>query len=134
MKRIPASRRPFRLFDKFNPHWDNHDRRKNAIFVGIVLGQLNDLLREQGYVFLNDALELLGFESTIEGMIVGWLRDSDPDEGDGYVSFGIWDQGFREGMDWIDGKSDLMVFRFNVDRFDASLPKRIKQLREEGRI
>ena len=105
------------MFDKFNPHWNNYDRRKNAIFVGTVLGQLNDLLQERGYVFLDDALDRLGFgiPETFEGQYLGWLRDPKPGEGDGFISFGIWDNGFREGMDWLDGKSDLMVFRFNVD-------------------
>lgn len=120
MKRFPANRRyrPWVLFDKFNPHWNNYDRRENAIFVGKVLGELNDLLREHGHVTLNEARIRLGFGGTesSEGDFEGWVYDPDPEYGDGYISFGVWDGGFNAGMDWITGKSDILKIRFNIDR------------------
>lgn len=114
---------PVRLFDKFHPRWDNYDRKKNAIFVGLVLGELNDQLREHGFVTLNEALDRLGFGCTNdrEGDYEGWVYEPDPNVGDGYISFGVWDHGFADGLDWINGKSDILVMRFNVDRLPLIL-------------
>ncbi len=113
--RSPAFGRPSRLFDKFNPHWDNYNRKNNAIFVGLVLGELNELLQTRGHVFLNEAFERLGFECTPFGARFGWDRHPVRNERDGFISFGIWDHGFRVGLDWLEGKSDLMTLRFNID-------------------
>jgi hypothetical protein len=121
------------LFDKFHPCWDNYDRRKNAIFVGLALGELNDQLRERGFVTLNQVLERLHFgeRETSEGDYEGWVFEPDPEYGDGYISFGIWDNGFTEGMDWINGKSDLIKLRFNVDRVPLPVSIHKKKLKDE---
>lgn len=123
-----------RRFDKWNLYWDNYDRKQNPIFVAMVQQDLNDLLQTQGYVSLNTALELLGFERTIEGGQNGWLRDVDPSEGDGYIYFGVWDQGFAHGRDWMHGKLDVMTISFNVDRVRESMPRRVRRQIEEGKI
>jgi hypothetical protein len=135
MKRFPASWRygPSVLFDKFHPRWDNYDRRNNAIFLGLALGELNDLLREHGHITLNEALEYLGFDEMdgSEGDFEGWVLDPEPGDGDGYISFGIWDRGFNEGLDWINGKSDLIKLRFNVDRVPIHVSLQKKRLKNE---
>lgn len=132
--RRSASRRytPFRLFDKFNPYWNNYDRKKNAVFVGVVLGELNDLLREKGVVTLNEALKRLGFETTegSEDDYEGWVYEPDPKYGDGFISFGIWDYGFAAGMDWLEGRSEILKVRFNVDRVPIPVSLRMKKERD----
>ena len=135
MKRSTSRRYvPCRLFDKFNPNWDNYDRKKNAIFVGLILGELNDRLRECGHVTLNEALEALGFEETetSEGDFEGWVFDPDPKFGDGYITFGVWDSGFAAGMDWINGKVDVIKLRFNIDRVPLVLSLHMKKLKDQG--
>lgn len=138
MRKFPASRRytPYRLFDKFNPYWDNYDRRQNAIFVGLVLGELNDQLRAYGYVPLNEALRRLGFRETetSEGDYEGWVLNPDPKYGDGYISFGVWDQGFNAGMDWIEGRTDILKIRFNIDRVPLAVSMHMKKLRDQEGI
>lgn len=136
MKRNPALRRrytPTRLFDKFNCLWDNYDRRNNAIFLGKVLGELNDLLREKGHVTLNEALKRLGFgdTETSEGDFEGWVYEPDPRYGDGYISFGVWDQGFTNGMDWVNGRCDVLKIRFNIDRVPLCISMQAKRERKE---
>lgn len=137
MKRFLASRRytPWRLLDKFHPVWDNYDRRKNAIFVGLALGELNDRLREDGVVTLNQVLERLCFggTETSEGDFEGWVFEPDPEYGDGYISFGIWDKGFSEGRDWLDGKIDVIKLRFNVDRVPIPVSLEMKRLKDQER-
>lgn len=131
MKVFPRRYVPYRLFDKFNPHWDNYDRKKNAIFLGLVLGELNDQLREDGVVTLNQALQALGFEPAglSEGDCEGWVYEPDPNYGDGYITFGVWDDGFAAGMDWINGKVDVLKLRFNVDRVPLPISLQMKKER-----
>lgn len=119
--------KPRRLFDKSNPLWDNYDRRKNPIFVAGVQIQLNELLQDRGYVTLNDALRLLGFEREFWGDAVGWVKDPDPGQGDGRIYFGVWDQGVVHGKDWIAGKLDVMTLSFNIDRTPESMPRRVRE-------
>lgn len=133
MKVFPRRYVPYRLFDKFNPHWDNYDRKKNAIFLGLVLGELNDQLRERGHVTLNEALQSLGFlleEDSSEGDYEGWVYDPDPKYGDGYISFGVWDDGFAAGMDWLNGKVDVIKLKFNVDRVPLPISLQRKKERD----
>lgn len=133
MKRFPRRYVPYRLFDKFNPYWDNYDRKKNAIFVGLVLGELNDLLRERGYILLDEALSRLGFEvpEGSEGEYEGWVYEPDPKYGDGYITFGVWDEGFAAGMDWLNGKVDVIKLRFNVDRVPLPVSLQMKKERDQ---
>lgn len=123
MRVFPRRYVPWRLFDKFNPYWDNYNRKKNAVFVGLALGKLNDQLREKGYVTLYDALYELGFgcDEGEDGDYEGWVFEPHPEYGDGYISFGVWDDGYTAGMDWINGKVDVIKLKFNVDRVPLSI-------------
>lgn len=49
----------------------------------------NQRLKSEGFLFLNDVLESLGFRKTSAGQIVGWVDD--PNLGDGFVDFGLDD-------------------------------------------
>jgi hypothetical protein len=132
LKVFPRRYVPYRLFDKFNPHWDNYDRKKNATFVGLVLGDLNNQLREHGFVTLNMALQALGFGGTEsnEGDYEGWVYEPDPRYGDGYITFGVWDDGFAAGMDWLEGRVDVIKLRFNVDRVPLPISMQMKKEKE----
>lgn len=74
----------------------------------------NEHLRAQGYLFLNDVYEELGFPRTQAGQVVGWTWNGD---GDNYVSFG------PEVDAIINKTADFLVYRegasilcdFNVD-------------------
>lgn len=133
MKRIFASRH-YRWFDKFNPYWNDQNRVENALYVAHIQERLNYILRVRGYVSLNEALNFLGFEQTRWGDMIGWVRNPRPGEGDGYIHFGIWDQGIAHGKDWLHGKLDVMTLRFNVDNTKDPLTYRVRKLREEGKI
>ena len=133
MKKFLALRHT-RVFDKYNPRWDNQNLRRNPLYVSYVQSELNLLLRIRGYVSLNEALELLGFERTIRGGQAGWLRDPDPGEGDGRIDFGVWEEGFHRGKEWLHGELDAIRLYFNVDPVTVSMPRRIKKLKEEGRL
>lgn len=128
----PLSERPSRLYDKFNPNWQNYYKKRNAFFVQSVQMHVNHLLKVRGYVFLNDIYDLLGFERTIEAGMVGWIWGSE--HGDSYIDFGVWGKGFDRAKAWIRGEIDVMELHFNVDRTTESMPRRIKRLQDEGKL
>jgi len=88
---------------------------QNQFFLQTRQSELNDLLRYQGHLFLNQAYDILGFEPTIAGQEVGWLKNPKEGEGDGYVSLGVWDNGTYRGIEWLNGNADSILLDFNVD-------------------
>ncbi len=97
-----------------NKHWSTIPNQ-NQYTLQMVQSELNDLLRLQGHVFLNQAYDLLGFEPTAAGQIVGWRKNPKEGEGDGFISFGIWEDGVYRGTQWLNGNSDHVKLDFNVD-------------------
>ena len=95
-------------FDKYSPCWETN-KECNLYFINGVENWANDLLRLQGYIFLNDVLDRLGLPRTKAGQIVGWVLNG---EGDGYVDFGVIDCETLENVNYNDNAFDL---NFNVD-------------------
>jgi hypothetical protein len=50
---------------------------------------MNQRLKAEGFLFLNDVFEALGFRKTSAGQLVGWIDDQEL--GDGFVDFGLDD-------------------------------------------
>lgn len=82
-----------RCFDETCYAWTK-SAEDNKHFLLIQQNVANERLQRQGFLFLNDVYEMLGFQKTGSGQIVGWLyRPEDPNHmGDNYVSFGIFDR------------------------------------------
>lgn len=85
----------------------------NVFFLTAQQSVLNDKLHNRGHLFLNEALEALGFEHTPAGAVVGWVRDSE--NGDGFVDFGAdkWEN-IVYGAHY-DGTEGTILLEFNVD-------------------
>jgi hypothetical protein len=66
-------------------------------------------------VFLNQAYDLLGYEPTAAGQVVGWRKNPEEGEGDNYISFGVWHEGVFKGTQWLNGDTDSILLDFNVD-------------------
>lgn len=112
-----------RVFDEFNRNWQRTPGA-NAMIIQGHQGFVNDLLESRGYVFLNEVYDLLGFEATEAGQIVGWVKNSE--NGDNHISFGIWANGFSDGKYWINrGGKDPIRLDFNVDGEIAKMLKTI---------
>lgn len=79
-----------RIFDETCPNWVK-DANKNKFFIMQVERFANQKLREQGYLFMNDVLEALGFDKTAAGQVVGWTYNKGNPDSEGCVSFGIFD-------------------------------------------
>lgn len=79
-----------RLFGDGNtPYWTK-DTKMCVTHIQAAQGNCNAMLREQGYLTLNDALRELGFAPSEEGMYLGWIfKYGDPVYGSTYVDFGF---------------------------------------------
>ena len=105
-----------KCFDECNPNF-TRDADLNFCFVKQVQNYLNDQLRRNGYVFLNDAYAALGFPKTRVGQLAGWLdKDAYPNsKGDGFIDFGLYDTNNEEGHRFVSGYERSVWLEFNVD-------------------
>lgn len=103
-----------RYFDQKNEEFystlsnDGSGRVYNEEFLKTQEKVANLRLRTQGYLFLNEVYDKLGFEQTPEGQLVGWLDKTD--NGDGYVTFNI-----SKVSEGINENDDVWLLDFNVD-------------------
>lgn len=103
----------FRFDDQNAAAWEK-DKFQNECTLRAEESWANDMLRLQGYVFLNDVLKRLGIEPTQAGQIVGWRSNGD---GDGYIDFGMKDLGCYENEDGNPCyyRENAFELNFNVD-------------------
>lgn len=106
-----SNRSPYaRLFDSRSIlHKDNAEL--NRYFLECQQEYANNKLRVYGVVLLNDVYDMLGFERTRQGAIVGWVRNDDDDrcEGDGYIDFNMHE------VNTPDSFEHRVLLDFNVD-------------------
>lgn len=103
-----------RCFDAGNPYWMK-DPEYNKNFLFIREQEANKRLKSQGYLFLNDVYEMIGFPKTKAGHTIGWIYDKDNPIGDNQISFGIFDACFKGNHDFINGYERSVWLDFNVD-------------------
>lgn len=94
-----------------NPNWDENPQF-NLMFLKAIQAEVNDKLHARGYVFLNEVYDMLGFEHTQLGQVVGWFDD---EAGDGYVDFGLYSLNNRENRRFINGEENEVLLDFNCD-------------------
>lgn len=95
-------------FDRYSTAWEK-DKFQNECTLKSEENWANDVLRLQGYLFLNDVYDRLGLPRTRAGQVVGWLYQG---EGDGFVDFGVTD---CESYDDVRYDSNAFDLNFNVD-------------------
>lgn len=97
-----------RIFDESCGNWQKNPEH-NHVFLKLQQEHANYKLHSRGHIFLNDVYDLLGFERTQSGAIVGWVLTKD---GDNYVDFGI-DR--PENAEFLNGRERNVWLDFNVD-------------------
>lgn len=98
-----------RNFDESNHNY-RPDLEMNVYFIKAVQNYLNDQLRINGHVFLNDAYRQLGFPDSKAGSIVGWVYEAHDGDGDNYIDLKLHS---HENMS---GRSiPSLLVDFNVD-------------------
>lgn len=103
-----------KFFDESCPNWKS-DPEYNQWFVKAQERYANDKLKRDGYLFLNDVYKMLGIEPTQAGQVVGWVADPADEEGDGYVTFGIYDVYKDANRRFVNGLEPTILLDFNVD-------------------
>ena len=114
-----ANHSPYsKIFEATNNNWSPNPAT-NLYWLRSQQNYANEKLQAEGYLFLNDVYQMLGFPRTSEGQIVGWVYDPDnPNhDGDNYVDFGIYDLLYKgsEKVEFINGYNPCVWLDFNVD-------------------
>lgn len=99
-----------RVFDQTNYLWTRSGSGTASILHSIQ-NYCNDKLHRDGYLFLNDVYDQLGFERTEAGQQVGWFEGN----GDSCVDFGLFHKGNPTLERLMQDKLEYVVLDFNVD-------------------
>lgn len=100
-----------RFFDESSEFWQKSSEY-NKMFLIQMQNQANDKLKARGHLFLNEVYDMLGFEHTQAGSVVGWVIGA----GDDFVDFGIYDVYTDPRRSaFINGYERSILLDFNVD-------------------
>lgn len=116
---IEAGHTYARIFDQDNDNWSEIPHN-NQYFIKMVLQHARDALTVNGYLFLSDVYDMLGFKRTAASTQVGWVSKPEYDENgkqknDTFVDFGLWANGMHKGKEWVNGNPGAFLLDFNVD-------------------
>lgn len=100
-----------KFFDEYTKNWKT-DPQMNLFFIKCQQTYANDMLRARGHVFLNEVYDMLGFERTKAGQVVGWVLSP---EGDNYIDFGVFDGDSERARAFVNGHEGSILLDFNVD-------------------
>lgn len=89
------------------------DAEHNRFFITCQQNQANNMLHARGHLFLNEVYDMLGFDHTAAGAVVGWYMDnpSSPDC-DNFVDFGVYE---AYNQDNLINEEPRLWLDFNVD-------------------
>lgn len=107
-----------RVFEATNNNWSPNPST-NLFWLRSQENYANEKLQADGFLFLNDVYQMLGFPRTSEGQILGWVFDPNnvDHDGDNHVDFGIYDLLYKgeEKVEFINGYNPCIWLDFNVD-------------------
>lgn len=102
-----------RFFDESCANWTKYPS-VNLMFLKQQQTYANNLLKQKGYLFLNEVYELIGVPKTKEGQLVGWIYKEENPTGDNYVDFGIF-KDVAPARNFVNGYERSILLDFNVD-------------------
>lgn len=103
-----------KIFDESCIAWTK-SAEYNLMFLKQQQAHANTLLKQNGYLFLNEVYEMLGFDKTKAGQVVGWVYDEKNPIGDNFVDFGIYNIYNEKARDFVNGHERSIILDFNVD-------------------
>lgn len=104
-----------RIFNQESLYWDSISESADRVMLFLKNQQtyINDVLKLEKRVYLNDVYELLGLSKTEIGGRVGWRYLEENLVGDNFIDFGIYRE---ENRAFITGDiSEPLILDFNVD-------------------
>lgn len=105
-----------RYFDETSALWTKSPEF-NLNLLKSQQNYMNDKLRAKGYLFLNEAYEMLGMPKTKVGQVVGWIYDEQNPIGDNYVDLGLYDIKDEVNVEFINGNINKVLINPNVDGY-----------------
>lgn len=90
------------------------DAEFNKMFLITQQNYANELLKNRGYLFLNEVYDMLGIPRTKCGQIMGWIYDKNDKESDNFVDFGIFDANRERARAFMNGYERVVILDFNV--------------------
>lgn len=102
------------IFDELNPYHEP-SARLNEMFLKSQQIYANQKLISKGRLFLNEVYEMLGFEPTKAGQVIGWVYDPANPNCNNYVDFGVFNSNRKTSHDFLAGLTDAVILDFNVD-------------------
>lgn len=101
-----------RIFCEENTWMWKKNAEQNLMLLRSIQAHANDMLIAKGHVFLNEVYDLLGFDRSAEGAVIGWVENG---TGDNYIDFGFLDMSNPQTRKFIDGEVYDVLLNFNVD-------------------
>lgn len=110
----PSKYSPYaRIFDEGHKAYMK-DAEQNRFYLMALQAQANDRLKARGHLFLNEVYEMLGFQLTKAGAVVGWIYDPKEPMGDNFVDFGMFEVRREKAVDFVNGYERSFILDFNV--------------------
>lgn len=116
------------LWGPGNENYESKSNQLNITTLNQIETFMNQKLRAQGYLFLSDVYDALGYTPGMLGerrlqasRVLGWIYDPSDKTRDSYVDFGIHDKdgSLKDNVKaFACGKEDYVWLEFNVDNED----------------
>lgn len=101
-----------RFFDESSSEWEKNPEY-NLTFLNAQQAWMNEKLRAQGHLFLNEVYDALGLPRSQAGAIVGWVYGHPAC--DDFVDFGMYDVStVPQRADFVNGYERAVLLDFNV--------------------
>lgn len=100
------------FFDDGNIGWSKNPEL-NKVFLIQQEEAANYRLKKEGFLPLNEVYKMIGAPLTHYGQIAGWVYSDDPDTGDNYVSFGLFNNENEKARDFINLREKTILLDFN---------------------
>lgn len=109
-----------RLFDETNPKWVNNAEYNNSFIKGVA-AEATRILKNRGFLWLNDVYRMLGFEETEFGHEIGWVyKDKTKEDVLGHsniVEIKPIVLSGKPATDFLEGYEPSVLLTFNVDGY-----------------
>jgi len=117
-----------KFYDESCKGWEKN-AEYNMMTLKAAQNYANNILRSQGFIFLNDVYKLIGIKPTLAGQTMGWVEDPN-DPFATVVDFGIYKTN-RANRRFVNNLEPVILLDFNVMgdiMNDPVLNKRLKRL------
>lgn len=119
----PSDYSPYaRFFDEASRHWEKN-AEMNLFYLHSMQEYMNQRLRANGHLFLNEVYDALDIPRTEAGNHVGWICNKANQIGDDYVDFHIYNAHREAARDFVNGHERVILLDFNVVPIVHTLPK-----------